>query len=44
MKNSMWVVIPKPHGAKVVSYRWLYKLNDGVKKVEPITYKPRLIT
>lgn len=39
IKNCTWVVVSKPHGAKAVRCRWLYKLKDGVEKVELTKYK-----
>lgn len=44
MKNNPWLIVPKPHGAKVVGCKWLYKLNDDIEKVEPMKYKAIFIT
>lgn len=41
-KNETWVLVDKPMEKRVVDYKWLYKVKDGVNG-EPPRYKARLV-
>ncbi|KAH9754237.1 hypothetical protein KPL71_015385 [Citrus sinensis] len=40
-KNGTWKLIQKPEGRKVVGYKWVYKIKDGIPDVEPKRFKAR---
>ncbi|KAH9668177.1 hypothetical protein KPL70_021322 [Citrus sinensis] len=43
IKNHTWDLIPKPEKKKVVGYKWIYKIKEGIPVVEPLRYKARLV-
>ena len=42
-QNNIWVLIEKPLGNRVVSYKWIYKIKEGVGKKDKPSYKARLV-
>lgn len=44
MHNNISVLVPKSKDVKIVGYIWLFKLKDGIDKLEPNKYKTSLIT
>ncbi|KAH9723787.1 CCHC-type domain-containing protein [Citrus sinensis] len=43
IKNHTWDLIPKPAKKKVVGYKWIYKIKEGIPRVEPLRFKARLV-
>ena len=43
-KNNRWTLVPKPKDQKVIAYKWIYKVKDGLTKEEPKKLKARLVT
>ena len=42
-RNRTWILIEKPENAKVVGYKWIFKLKPGIPGVEDPRYKVRLV-
>lgn len=42
-KNNTQTLVKKHVDHKLVGYKWIYKLKEGVSDVEPARYKARLI-
>ncbi|GJY59854.1 retrotransposon protein, putative, ty1-copia subclass [Tanacetum coccineum] len=42
-KNHIWELVDQPHGQKLVSCKWLYKIKEGIKGVQKPRYKARLV-
>nr|GEY45279.1 hypothetical protein [Tanacetum cinerariifolium] len=42
-KNHTWELVDQPPGQKLVSCKWLYKINEGIEGVQKPRYKARLV-
>nr|GFB11379.1 zinc finger, CCHC-type [Tanacetum cinerariifolium] len=42
-KNKTWELVYHPAGQKLVSCKWLFKINEGIKRVQKPRYKARLV-
>nr|GEX68173.1 retrotransposon protein, putative, Ty1-copia subclass [Tanacetum cinerariifolium] len=42
-KNKTWELIDHPARQKLVSYKWLFKIKEGIKGVQKPRYKARLV-
>nr|GEX76692.1 putative nuclease HARBI1 [Tanacetum cinerariifolium] len=42
-KNHTWELVDQPDGKKLVSYKWLYKIKEGIKGIHKPRYKARLV-
>ncbi|KAH9762600.1 Integrase catalytic domain-containing protein [Citrus sinensis] len=42
-KNNTWTLVEKPDKKKVVGCKWVYKLKQGITRVEPVRFKARLV-
>ncbi|KAL5553358.1 hypothetical protein UlMin_040759 [Ulmus minor] len=42
-KNGTWQLVVRPKDQKVVVSKWIYKVKEGVNKVDPIRFKARLV-
>src|SRR3954465_11008148 len=41
--NHTWELIKKPAGARLVSYKWIFKVKEGIEGVTSKRYKARLV-
>lgn len=41
--NGTWVLVQKLEWRKVVSYKWVYKIKDGIPDFEPKRFKAKLV-
>lgn len=41
--NKTWLLVPKPEKDRIIDYKWIYKLKDGVKPSDLHRYKARLV-
>nr|GEY94908.1 retrovirus-related Pol polyprotein from transposon TNT 1-94 [Tanacetum cinerariifolium] len=42
-KNHTWELVDQPPGPKLVSYKWLYKIKEGIEGIHKPRYKARLV-
>ncbi|GJY27777.1 retrotransposon protein, putative, ty1-copia subclass [Tanacetum coccineum] len=42
-KNKTWELVDQPAGQKLVSCKWLFKINEGIEGVQNPRYKARLV-
>nr|GEY65773.1 retrovirus-related Pol polyprotein from transposon TNT 1-94 [Tanacetum cinerariifolium] len=42
-KNHTWELVDQPPGPKLVSYKWLYKIKEGIEGIQKPRYKARLV-
>ncbi|KAH9657439.1 hypothetical protein KPL70_023077 [Citrus sinensis] len=42
-KNDTWTLVRKPDKKKVIGCKWVYKLKQGISRVEPVRFKARLV-
>ncbi|GJR85813.1 retrotransposon protein, putative, ty1-copia subclass [Tanacetum coccineum] len=42
-KNKTWELVDHPAGQKLVSYKWLFKIKEGIEAVQKPRYKARLV-
>ncbi|KAH9649106.1 hypothetical protein KPL70_025861 [Citrus sinensis] len=42
-KNDTWVLVRKPDKKKVIGCKWVFKLKQGISRVEPVRFKARLV-
>lgn len=42
-KNKTWELVTKPIGVKLVGFKQIYKINEGIPGVEGTRYKVRLV-
>ncbi|GJS54077.1 retrovirus-related pol polyprotein from transposon TNT 1-94 [Tanacetum coccineum] len=42
-KNKTWELVDHPAGQKLVSYKWLFKIKEGIEGVQKPRYKARLV-
>nr|GEY78204.1 retrovirus-related Pol polyprotein from transposon TNT 1-94 [Tanacetum cinerariifolium] len=42
-KNHTWELVDQPLGQKLVSFKWLYKIKEGIEGVRKPRYKARLV-
>ena len=38
MKNDVWDVVPRPEGKSVVTSKWIYKINVGVRTLRVFSF------
>lgn len=43
LKNETWKLIVKPKKKKIVSYKWTFKVKEGISNAEPKRFKARLV-
>ena len=41
--NKTWTLVPKPADARLIDYKWIYKVKEGISKFDPPRYKARLV-
>ena len=41
--NNTWELIKKPAGARLINYKWIFKVKEGIKGVASKIYKARLV-
>ncbi|GJY83146.1 retrotransposon protein, putative, ty1-copia subclass [Tanacetum coccineum] len=42
-KNHTWELVDQPPSQKLVSYKWLYKIKEGIEGIQKPKYKARLV-
>ncbi|GKB73427.1 retrotransposon protein, putative, ty1-copia subclass, partial [Tanacetum coccineum] len=42
-KNKTWELVDHPAGQKLVSWKWLFKIKEGIEGVQKPRYKARLV-
>uniref|UniRef100_A0A803QBY2 Retrovirus-related Pol polyprotein from transposon TNT 1-94 n=1 Tax=Cannabis sativa TaxID=3483 RepID=A0A803QBY2_CANSA len=42
-KNKTWIVVKKPEGKKLVGCKWIFKEKEGIRGVEPVKFKAKLV-
>ncbi|KAH9733856.1 hypothetical protein KPL71_017172 [Citrus sinensis] len=42
-ENNTWVLVQRPAGRRLVGYKWIFKLKEGVAGSESVKYKARLV-
>ncbi|GJZ59552.1 retrovirus-related pol polyprotein from transposon TNT 1-94 [Tanacetum coccineum] len=42
-KNHTWELVDQPHGQKLISCKWLYKIKEGIEGVQKPRYKARVV-
>ncbi|GKF19567.1 retrovirus-related pol polyprotein from transposon TNT 1-94, partial [Tanacetum coccineum] len=42
-KNKTWELVDYPIGQKMVSYKWLFNIKEGIEGVQKPRYKARLV-
>nr|GEW96765.1 retrovirus-related Pol polyprotein from transposon TNT 1-94 [Tanacetum cinerariifolium] len=42
-KNKTWELVHPPAGQKLVSFKWLFKIKEGIEGVQKPRYKARLV-
>ncbi|KAH9680956.1 hypothetical protein KPL71_026757 [Citrus sinensis] len=42
-KNHTWNLIERPANKKLVGYKWIYRIKEGIPDVEPQRYKAKLV-
>ena len=42
-KNKTWILVEKPRQQKLVGSKWIYKIKEGIPRVESSSYKARLV-
>ncbi|GJT99994.1 retrotransposon protein, putative, ty1-copia subclass [Tanacetum coccineum] len=42
-KNKTWELVDHPAGKKLMSYKWLFKIKEGIEGVQNPRYKARLV-
>ncbi|GJV68730.1 retrovirus-related pol polyprotein from transposon TNT 1-94 [Tanacetum coccineum] len=42
-KNHTWELVDQPPGQQLVSYKWLYKIKEGIEGVQKPRYKARMV-
>ncbi|GJT37766.1 retrovirus-related pol polyprotein from transposon TNT 1-94 [Tanacetum coccineum] len=42
-KNHTWELVDQPPGQKLISYKWLYKIKEGIEGVQKPRYKARVV-
>nr|GEV72910.1 retrovirus-related Pol polyprotein from transposon TNT 1-94 [Tanacetum cinerariifolium] len=43
MKNHTWELVDQPPGQKLISFKWLYKIKEGIESIQKPRYKARLV-
>ncbi|KAH9782240.1 hypothetical protein KPL71_008811 [Citrus sinensis] len=43
MKNGTWKLIVRPEKRKTVSFKWIFKVKEGISDAEPSRFKARLV-
>nr|GEV62202.1 hypothetical protein [Tanacetum cinerariifolium] len=43
LMNHTWELVDQPPGQKLISYKWLYKVKEGIEGVQKPRYKARLV-
>lgn len=41
--NNTWVLVERPAGARLVSYKWIFKVKEGIKGVTWKRFKVMLV-
>ena len=42
-KNETWISVKKPDNQKLVGFKWIYKVKEGIPGVEDSRFKARLV-
>ncbi|GKF30699.1 retrovirus-related pol polyprotein from transposon TNT 1-94, partial [Tanacetum coccineum] len=42
-KNNTWELVDQPPGQKLISYKWLYQIKEGIECVQKPRYKARVV-
>ena len=42
-KNNTWELVKRPENKRVVGCKWVYKVKQGILRVESMLYKARLV-
>ena len=42
-KNNTWELVKKPDKRRVVDFKWIFKIKDGLTGDEPKRFKARLV-
>ncbi|GKA44372.1 retrotransposon protein, putative, ty1-copia subclass [Tanacetum coccineum] len=42
-KNHTWELVDQPPGQKLISYKWLYKIKEGIEGVQKPRYKAKVV-
>jgi len=41
--NKTWKLVPRPDKQKLIKYKWLFKLKEGMSLSDPLRFKVRLV-
>ena len=42
-ENKTWILVPKPAEQKIVDYKWIFKVKEGLSSLESVRFKARLL-